>query len=202
MDSSCVQGGGGFSSFCTACDCAVPSSERLRAVYAPPTRRTANHAGGRPRSRVPARFARIRSRLPASAPSLFARARSILLRPCQPASLASAHAIPSLLAFARFRPPAAQIEVFGNNLRPLHRLWQLFPLAAMDALGTNFLTRHFAWKAFGKGRNSALARSREEHSTEIMVKNPETICKFGNYFRWVLQRRHAEGHTIAEGRSP
>lgn len=127
---------------------------------------------------------------------------AVHVRVCRPASLASAHAIPSLLAFARFRPPAAQIEVFGNNLRPLHRLWQLFPLAAMDALGTNFLTRHFAWKAFGKGHNSAPARSRKEHSTEIMVKNPETICKFGNYFRWVLQRRHAEGHTIAEGRSP
>lgn len=185
MDSSCVQGGGGFSSFCTACDCAVPSSERLRAVYAPPTRRTANHAGGRPRSRVPACV------------------RSLLLRPRLPALLASAHATPSLLAFARFCPsPAVQIEVFGNNLRPLHRLRQLFPLTALDALSANFLTRHFAWKAFGKGRNSALAHSREEHSTEIMVKNPETICKFGNYFRWVLQRRHVEGHAIAEGRSP
>ena len=97
---------------------------------------------------------------------------AVHVRPRPPASLASAHAIPSLLAFARFRPPAAQIEVFGNNLRPLHRLWQLFPLAAMDALGTNFLTRHFAWEAFGEGRNSALARSREEHSTEIMVKKP------------------------------
>lgn len=96
---------------------------------------------------------------------------------------------PSTPPRQRLHRPCTSIRGFGNNLRLLQRVRPLFPSATMRPIDANRLTRRFAQRSLGRRRGSALFRPQEAHSTEIMVENLEFSCKFGNYFRRVLQGR-------------